>query len=170
MCFAHARRPERVYTPRAQSLPVESHPSFCLKPSRGSGVAFGSRAPYGTGRASRCGRASRGGASLRSAWLSSAGAYPIRVWCILAFVDSSLGARTIIFVLFGSYCRSSTTFVVPERSWRSSHCIHGIWELAALKLSHSQPLLHLQCLRGFGAQTIIFVNAWELATLKLLHS
>ena len=50
----HAFPPtQAVYTPRAESHGVETHSSFCLKPSRGSGVAFGSRAPYGAGRLRR---------------------------------------------------------------------------------------------------------------------
>ena len=75
----HAFPPTQgVDTPRAESLPAESHPSFRLRPSRGSGVAFGSRAPYGAGRLrrrprfARLGLASLGLAELRK-WLSSAG-------------------------------------------------------------------------------------------------
>ena len=50
----HAFPPtQAVYTPRVESHGVETHSSFCLKPSRGSGVAFGSRAPYGAGRLRR---------------------------------------------------------------------------------------------------------------------
>ena len=55
-----------MHTPRVESHGVDTHSSFCLKPSRGSGVAFGSRAPYGAGRLRRRPRfarhrASRGG-------------------------------------------------------------------------------------------------------------
>ena len=79
----HAFPPTRaVYTPRAESHGVDTHSSFCLKPSRGSGVAFGSRAPYGAGRLRRRPRfarqslASLGLVELRT-WLSSAIAYPL---------------------------------------------------------------------------------------------
>ena len=72
---------QAVYTPRAESHGVETHSRFCLKPLRGSGVAFGSRAPYGAGRLRRRPRFARQS-------LASLGLVEFRTWLSFAVVYS----------------------------------------------------------------------------------
>ena len=113
-----SRRPRAVYTLRAWSLLAYSPLAFVCGPREARGNAsLRSGLPPPSAAADcasrrRQSRASRGGASLRSAWLSSAGAYPIRVCYILALVDN-LGSQT-------------TKCVVPWSSLRSSYFIGAL--------------------------------------------
>ena len=71
----HAFPPtQAVYTPRQKTLPVGSHSSFRLKPSRSSGAPSAPGA-FGAGRASR-------GTALRAVGLASLGQAELRGWLI----------------------------------------------------------------------------------------
>ena len=127
------------------------HPCFCLKPSRGSGVAFGSRAPYGAGRLrrrprfARLGLASLGLAELRK-WRSSAGIAWVAVLerkmqsddgKIMKFMISFealwklVSEEVVMHECLRALDAQTIIFVVPESSWRSNHHIRIVCERLA---------------------------------------
>ena len=145
MIFKNPVRAEHAFPPTTGSLYASClvasslfASSFRWRPSRGSGATPRVARPGGGERL-----ASLGGASLRSAWLSSAGAYPIRVCCILAVADN-LGSQTIICVVRWSSLRSNSLIGTLDDQARqkslwhisvSARCyIRSVWQLLALKL------------------------------------
>ena len=93
-----SRRPRQLIHSVFARILAWTHSSLTLRSLRGGNASL---------RSARGGSlASLGWASLRSAWLSSAGAYPIRVRCILAFVDNR-DSQVIICVVPWSSLRSN---------------------------------------------------------------
>ena len=162
----HAFPPtQAVYTPRVESHGVETHSSFCLKPSRGSGVAFGSRAPYGAGRLRRRPRFARRGLSSLGLGLATLGLAKLRkslfASCLIGWACSIALAAAKPWYLCRGLSKSATFFCCFAIQQASAGGMGG-WH-AVPKRSGGSPVDALVPLGALGLRFPMFRRAtfWD---------